>query len=252
MICLQVKRNDRLINLEDVHRGSLTKMLALKTLGPGCLKNISHLKLNGRGDYGKKFITTLHGSCKQITHLSLNGGTSTDSFGSINEETLDELGKFPLIDVKFGLIKFSSASFRTFLLKCQPQLQGISFDDCFDFDVNDIAATCKNLASFGYESSFLTFPTPEPQHLVALLHSNLNIKKFRFKYYHYATPMNVDILMALMQLNHLERIGFTYWERNDDLTENFTNHFYGLLEKFRNLKCVDLCLRKPQQVSRCF
>ena len=61
--------------------------------------------------------------------------------------------------------------------------------------------------------------------------------------------MNVDILMALMQLNHLERIGFGYEEDNDDLVEN---NFFGLLEKFPNLKCMDIKLVKPQQVSSCF
>ena len=67
----------------------------------------------------------------------------------------------------------------------------------------------------------------------------------------YHLPMNVDILMALMQLNHLERIGFTYWERNDGSIEDITNHFFGLLETFPNLKCVNLRLSNPQQVSSC-
>ena len=66
-------------------------------------------------------------------------------------------------------------------------------------------------------------------------------------------PINVEILMALMQLKHLERIGFTlYNELRDDSTEATTNHFFGLLEKFPNLKCVDLYLRYPRQVSSCF
>ena len=93
-----------------------------------------------------------------------------------------------------------------FYLKCQPQLEGISFDDCVGCEgvVEDIAATCKNLTSFGYDSLHQLQP---PTHvLVALLHSNLNIKEFHIR--RIGTPMNVDILMAMMQLNHLEAISF--------------------------------------------
>ena len=96
-ISLQITRNDRLVNLGDVNTESLTTVLASNSVGLVCLQNITHLKLHGDEDYEKHFFTTLHVACGKITHLSLNG----DGYGNaiINQEALDELRKFPLINV---------------------------------------------------------------------------------------------------------------------------------------------------------
>ena len=243
-----------MVKLEDVAKESLTKILALKTFDQGCLENLTHLKLHGNGVYGKEFISTLYKYCKHITHLCFNDCATRyvcdQGYGNIDQEVLEELSKFPLIRVKFALIRFRCTSFRPFLLKCQPKLQEISFEDCKGCAgvVGDIAATCKNLTSFGYGS--LDQLQPQTHVLVALLHSNPNIKEFNIR--RIGTPMNVDILIALMQLNHLETISFEHRTNRSNSIENYNNHFFGLLNRFRNLKSLDLMCCKLQQVSNCF